>query len=132
VRQLGRFKRDDAADEIIKIYKSDRESRCETFSVERHSLIRRPASTTAAAGYRTNDTNSELRRSAIRVLGERGESAIDDLIKLYDNEQSTDVRKTTLSSLAEIKNNRVEDKLFEVAKVDAVNGFTPQCNSTIR
>ncbi len=35
------------------------------------------------------DTNPELRKTAIRVLSERGEAAVDDLLKLFDSEQST-------------------------------------------
>ena len=119
VRQLGRFKRDDAADEIIKIYKSDVNLDVKRSALRALADTKNPRVQPLLLDIARNDTNSELRRSAIRVLGERGESAIDDLIKLYDNEQSTEVRKTTLSSLAEIKNNRVEDKLFEVAKADA-------------
>jgi len=119
VRQLGRFKRDDAADEIIKVYKSDVNLDVRRSALRALADTKSPRAQPLLLDIARNDTNSELRRSAIRVLGERGESAIDDLIKLYDNEQSAEVRKTTLSSLAEIKNNRVEDKLFEVAKVDA-------------
>ena len=53
---------------------------------------------------------------AIRVLGERGESAVDDLLKLFDSEQVPDVKRSVLQSLSDIKSTRVEDKLFEVAK----------------
>jgi HEAT repeat protein len=41
-----------------------------------------------------------------------------DLINLYDTERIPEVRRTALQSLAEIKNTRVEDKLFEVARND--------------
>jgi HEAT repeat protein len=64
------------------------------------------------------DSNTELRRQAIRVLGERGEAAIDDLIKLYESERIPEVRRTALQSLAQVKSTRVEDKLFEVARAD--------------
>jgi HEAT repeat protein len=57
-----------------------------------------------------------LRRQAIRVVGERGESAVDDLLKLYDSEPVPDVKRAVLTSLSEIKSTRVEDKLFEVAR----------------
>jgi HEAT repeat protein len=48
--------------------------------------------------------------------GERGEAAVDDLLKLFDSEQSPDVKRAVLQSLSEIKSTRVEDKLFEVAR----------------
>jgi HEAT repeat protein len=50
------------------------------------------------------------------VLGERGEAAVDDLLKLFDTEQVPDVRRAALQSLSEIKSTRVEDKLFEIAR----------------
>ena len=118
VRQLGHFKRDDAADEIIKIYKSDVNLDVKRSALRALAETKNPRAQPLLLDIARNDTNSELRRAAIRVLGERGESAIDDLIKLYDNERTPEVRKTTLSSLNEIKNSRVEDKLFEVAKAD--------------
>ncbi len=61
------------------------------------------------------DSNPELRKQAIRVLGERGEAGVDDLLKLFDSEQSPDVRRTVLQSLSDTKSPRVEDKLFAVA-----------------
>jgi HEAT repeat protein len=59
---------------------------------------------------------ADLRRTAIRVLAERGEAAVDDLLKLFDTETNTDVRRAILQSLAEIKSTRSEDKLYEVAR----------------
>ena len=63
-----------------------------------------------------------MRKTAIRALANRGEAAVDDLLKLFDSEQSADVRRTVLQSLSDIKSTRVEDKLFEVARSnDAVD-----------
>jgi len=50
------------------------------------------------------------------VLGERGEAAVDDLLKLFDAETNADVKRSVLQSLSEIKSTRIEDKLFEVAR----------------
>ena len=66
--------------------------------------------------FARTDTNLELRKTAIRALAERGEAAVDDLLKLYDAETVPDVKRSTLQSLSEIKSTRVEDKLFEVAR----------------
>jgi HEAT repeat protein len=62
------------------------------------------------------ETNLELRRQAIRLVGERGEAAIDDLLRLFDTEQAPQVRRAVLQSLSDIKSPRVEDKLFELAR----------------
>jgi len=57
-----------------------------------------------------------LRKTAIRVMSDRGEAAVDDLLKLFDSEQVPEVKRTVLQTLSDIKSTRVEDKLFEVAK----------------
>lgn len=116
VRQLGDFKRDDAADELIKIYNADA-----NIEVKR-SALRSLAETKNSRGQARlleiarSESNPELRKSAIRVMSERGEGAVDDLLKLYDAEQVADVKRSILQTLSEIKSTRVEDKLFEVAK----------------
>jgi HEAT repeat protein len=116
VRQLGHFQREEAADELMKIYSSD-----VNFEVKRAALrslaeTKSPRAQPRLVEIARTDANKDLRRQAIRVLGERGESAVDDLIKLYDTEQVVEVRKAALQSLAEIKTTRVEDKLFDVAR----------------
>jgi HEAT repeat protein len=116
VRQLGHFHTDVAADELMKIYSSDA-----NLEVKR-TVVRSLAETKSAKGYARvleiarNDANVDLRKQAIRVLSNKGEGAIDDLLKLYDAEQAPEVKRAVLQSLSEIKNTRVEDKLFEVAK----------------
>lgn len=116
VRQLGHFERDDAVDEVMKIYSNDT-----NVEVKRAALRSLGETKNARAQARLlevarTETNAELRKTAIRVLSERGEAAIDDLFKIYDAEQSTEVKRSTLQALSDIKSTRVEDKLFEVAR----------------
>ncbi|HEX3251511.1 MAG TPA: HEAT repeat domain-containing protein [Pyrinomonadaceae bacterium] len=116
VRQLGHFHRDDAVEELMKIYANDA-----NVEVKRAALRSLEESKSARAQSRLlevarTETNPELRKTAIRVLGERGEAAVDDLIKLFDAETVPDVKRSVLQSLSEIKTTRVEDKLFEVAR----------------
>ncbi|HJX90083.1 MAG TPA: HEAT repeat domain-containing protein [Pyrinomonadaceae bacterium] len=114
-RQLGHFNREDAVDELMKIYSSDT-----NIEVKRSALRALAESSSARAHSRVlevarTESNPELRKQAIRVLGERGEAGVDDLLKLFDSEQSPDVRRTVLQSLSDTKSPRVEDKLFAVA-----------------
>jgi HEAT repeat protein len=120
VRGLGRFQREDATEELIKIYNSDT-----NIEVKRTALRSLGETKNARAQARLleiarTDTNPELRMAAIRSIGARGEAAIDDLFKLFDSEQTPDVKRAVLKSLSEIKSTRVEDKLFEVAKSNEV------------
>ena len=116
VRQLGHFQREDAAEELMKIYTNDA-----SIEVKRAALRSLAETKNSRAHARLLDvarteTNAELRKTAIRVIGERGEAAVDDLLKLFDAEQSPDLRRAVLQSLSETKSTRVEDKLFEVAR----------------
>jgi HEAT repeat protein len=115
-RQLGNFQRDDAADEIMKIYANDANAEVKKSALRALSETKSPKAQARLLEIARTDTNPELRRQAVRVLGERGEAAVDDLLKLFDTEQVPDVRRAALQSLSEIKSTRVEDKLFEIAR----------------
>jgi len=122
VRQLGRFQRDDAAEELIKIYTNDSNIEVKRAALRSLAETKNPRAQARLLEIARSDTHSDLRKTAIRVLGARGEAAVDDLLKLFDSEQVPDVRRSVLQSLSEIKSTRVEDKLFEVAKSnDAVD-----------
>jgi HEAT repeat protein len=115
VRQLGRSGREDAIEELMKIYANDG-----NLDVKRAALRSLAETKNARAQARIlevakTDPNPELRKQAVRVLSERGEAAVDDLLKLFDSEQSQDVRRAVLQTLSEVKTPRVEEKLFAVA-----------------
>ena len=116
VRQLGHFQREDAADELMKIYTSDANTEVKRAALRSLAETKNPRAQARLLDVARTETSPELRKTAIRVLGERGEAAVDDLFKLFDSEQVPDLRRTVLQSLSEIKSPRVEDKLFEVAR----------------
>jgi HEAT repeat protein len=116
VRQLGEFQRDDVADEVMKIYANDTNIDVKKSALRSLAETKSPKAQARLLEVARTDQNPELRRQAIRVLSERGEAAVDDLLRLYDSEQVPDVRRSVLQSLSEIKSTRVEDKLFEVAR----------------
>jgi HEAT repeat protein len=115
-RQLGRFQRDDAADELMKIYANDANIEVKKAALRSLAETKNPKAQARLLEIARTDTNPELRRQAVRVLGERGEAAVDDLLKLFDTEQAPEVRRAVLQSLSDIKSARVEDKLFEIAR----------------
>ena len=118
VRVLGEFNRDSVIDELMKIYATDTDVDVKRAVLNALSESKSPRAQARLLELARTDPNPELRRNAIHRLGERGEAAIDDLFKLYDAERATDVRRTILQSLSEIKSTRVEDKLFAVARTD--------------
>jgi HEAT repeat protein len=126
VRRLGQFEREDALDELMKIYANDTQLDVKRNALRALAETKSPRAQARLLEVARTDANAELRKQAIRVLGERGEAAVDDLIKLYDSEQVPDVKRSVLQSLSEIKSTRVEDKLFEVAKSNDVTDVRRQ------
>jgi HEAT repeat protein len=120
VRQLGHFQRDDAAEELMKIYANDANIEVKRAALRSLGETKNPRAQARLVEIAHNDTNPELRKTAIRAISERGEAAVEDLLKLFDSEQVPDVRRTVLQSLSEIKSTRVEDTLFEVARSNDV------------
>jgi len=116
VRQLGHFQRDDATDELMKIYATDANVEIKKSALRSLGETKNARAQARLLEVARSDTNADLRKQAIRVLGERGEAAVDDLLRLFDSEQVPDVRRSVLQSLGEVKSTRVEDKLFEVAR----------------
>ena len=116
VAQLGGFERDDAADELIKIYTNDANTDVKRSALHALAETKSPKAQARLLEIARTEPNPDLRKKAIRVVGERGEAAVDDLLRLFDSEQSPDMQRTVLQSLAEIKSPRVEDKLFDVAR----------------
>lgn len=116
VRQLGNLQREDAVDELVKIYASEPQLDVKRAALRSLAETKSPRAQARLLEIARTDTNPELRKQAIRVLSERGEAAVDDLLKLYDAEQAVDVKRSVLQSLSDIKSTRVEDKLFEVAR----------------
>jgi HEAT repeat protein len=116
VRQLGHFQRDDAPDELMKIYANDSNIEVKRTALRSLAETKSPRAQARLLEVARTDTNPELRKTAIRVLSERGEAAVDDLLKLFDSERAPEVRRAVLQSLSDIKSTRVEDKLFEVAR----------------
>jgi HEAT repeat protein len=118
VRQLGEFEREAAVDELMKIYAADSDSEVKRTVLHSLAETKSPRAQGRLLDLARSEPNPELRRQAIHVLAERGAAVIEDLIKLYDNERTPDVRRAVLHSLSEIQDNRVEDKLFDVARND--------------
>lgn len=116
VRQLGHFQREDAAEELMKIYTNDGSTEVKRAALRSLAETKNPRAHARLLEVARTESNAELRKTAIRVIGERGEAAVDDLLKLFDAEQAPDLRRAVLQSLSETKSTRVEDKLFEVAR----------------
>ncbi|HEX7330733.1 MAG TPA: HEAT repeat domain-containing protein [Pyrinomonadaceae bacterium] len=115
VREVGNFQREDAADELMKIYNNEANLEVKRAALRALGDTKNPRAHARLLEISRNESNKELRKTAIRALADRGEAAVDDLLKLFDAETTPDVKRTILQSLSDIKSTRVEDKLFAVA-----------------
>jgi HEAT repeat protein len=115
VRQLGHFERDDAVEELMKIYQNDANAEVKRAVLRSLAETKNPRAQARLMEVAKSDASPELRKTAIRVMSDRGEAAVDDLVKLYDSEQTPEVKRTVLQTLSDIKSTRVEDKLLAVA-----------------
>jgi len=118
IRVMGEFDREAVVDELMKLYTNDTDVEIKRTVLQALSEMKNPRAQTRLLEVARSDANGEMRRQAIRSLSQRGEAAIDDLLRLYDAEQVIEVRRQILQSLGEIKSSRVEDKLFSVASSD--------------
>jgi HEAT repeat protein len=119
VRELGQVERENALDELMKIYQNESDVQVKRAVLQALAETKSTRGQTRLLEIARSDNNAELRRHAIHRLAERGEAVVEDMIKLYESERASEVRRAVLQSLSEIKSTRVEDKLFEVARDDA-------------
>jgi HEAT repeat protein len=117
IHQLGEFG-EQALDELMKLYASETDGDVKRAALHALAETNSPRAQAKILEIARTDPSPELRRNAIRQLGERGEAAVTDLIALYDAERAPDVRRTVLQTLAETKSQRAEEKLFAVARAD--------------
>ena len=117
IHQLGEKGTEAMVDELMKLYAAE-----QTTDVKRHILhafseMKSPrAQAKILEVARNQNEPGDLRRHAIHLLGERGESALDELIRIFDSDRSNDVRRQILHAFSEMESQRAEDKLFEVAR----------------
>jgi len=115
VRQLGDFQHEDTTEELMKIYQNDANIEVKRAALHSFAETKNPRAQARLNEIARTDPNPELRKTAIRVMSDRGEAAVDDLLKLYDSEQAPEVKRAVLQTLSDIKSPRVEDKLLAVA-----------------
>ena len=65
---------------------------------------------------RTTTEPVSVRRRAIHWLGDRKDSAYDDLIQIYNADQNLDIRRQLLHAFADMKDPRAQQKLLEIAR----------------
>ncbi len=61
--------------------------------------------------------HQEIRRSAVHWIGERGdESAVDELMKIYDSDRDAEIRRQILHAFSQMESPRARQRLADAAR----------------
>jgi HEAT repeat protein len=117
IHQLGERNTEAMVDELMKLYAQETNTDVKRHILHAFSEMESPRAQSRIVEIARDQTApADVRRHAVHLLGERGESAFDELARLLDTDRSQDVRRQILHAFSEMDSQRAEDKLFEVAR----------------
>jgi HEAT repeat protein len=108
---------DTTTDELMQIYNADRSHEIRGQILHAFSEMDDPSAAQKLLEAARAGDDPELRKSAIHWLGEKNsEAVVDELTRMYDAEQSRDVKMQILHAFSEMQSPRARAKLLEVAR----------------
>jgi HEAT repeat protein len=116
IHWLGQRNEAGTLDELMSIYNADRNTEIRQKVLHSLSQMDDPRAQAKLSEIARTADDPEVRQQAIHWIGQRGESALDELSKLYQTERDTEVKSQILHAYAQLDSPRALDKLFEVAR----------------
>lgn len=118
IRVLGERRDANAFDELTRIYESDARREVKEQIIQSLADMDDPrAQSRLSEIARSPAGDAELRRMAIRRLGERnGDAAVDELMKIFDAEQDLEIKAEALRALGESGNPRARSRVADIAR----------------
>lgn len=116
IHWLGQRGGAETLDELMSIYTADRNTEIRQKILHSFSQMEDPRARAKLSEIAAGADDPEVRQQAIHWIGQRGESALDELSKLYQSERNTEVKSQILHAFSQIDSPRALDKLFEVAR----------------
>ncbi|HEX7176204.1 MAG TPA: HEAT repeat domain-containing protein [Pyrinomonadaceae bacterium] len=117
VHWLGEQKSPAAFDSLAQIYGADSNVDIKRQIIHALSEMDDPrAQAKISEIARSASESVEVRRQAIHQLGERGESALDELMRIYASERNNEIRRQIIHAFSEMKSPRARQKLIEAAR----------------
>jgi HEAT repeat protein len=116
IHWLGQRGGAETLDELMSIYNADRNQEIRQKVLHSLTQLEDPRAYAKLSEIARGADDPEVRQQAIHWIGQRGESALDELAKLYQSERDTEVKSKILHSYSQIDSQRALDKLFEVAR----------------
>jgi HEAT repeat protein len=120
IRWLADRADDAVADELLKLYNSERELEIRRQILRALSdMGRLPRARTKLLEAARTEANPELRATAIRLISEHADAqSVEMLVSLYDSEQNQQIKTALLRAFAESKEKAGLRKLIDVARRD--------------
>jgi HEAT repeat protein len=103
-------------DELMSIYNADRNTEIRQRILHSLSQMEDPRAYAKLLEIARSSDDSEVRQQAVHWIGQRGESALDDLAKIYQANADNEVRSQVLHAYSQMDSPRALDRLFEVAR----------------
>jgi len=123
IRRLGEQNSDNVADELARLYDTDRTKEVRAQILRAFAEMQSPRAEAKLTEVARSGDEVAWRQLAIRYLGERnGTASLDELIRIFDADKTPEIRAQILRALAEREDPRAQAKLLEVAR----KGETPE------
>ncbi|MDQ1589633.1 MAG: hypothetical protein QOG71_260 [Pyrinomonadaceae bacterium] len=120
ISRLG--ERDGAFDNLVRIYDADRTDEIRKRLLNSFAESDDPRAQAKLLEVARTGDNVELRKFALRRLGEKNnEAMLDELMRVYQGERDLDVKREILNAFADMDSPRAKAKLSEIARNPAEN-----------
>ncbi|MCA1567506.1 MAG: HEAT repeat domain-containing protein [Acidobacteria bacterium] len=114
--------RRDAFDNLVRLYDADRTVEIRKRLLNAFSESGDPRALSKLLEVARSGDGPELRKFAIRRLGEKNSEAIlDELMRVYQTERDADVKREILHAFSDMNSPRATVKLYEIARNPAEN-----------
>jgi HEAT repeat protein len=117
IKRLGEQNSDAVADELGRLYESDKTTEIRTQILRAFSEMQTPHAEAKLVEAARSGGDPAVRQMAIRYLGELDSaSSLDELLRLFDAESTPEIRSRILRALSERDDARAQAKLLEIAR----------------
>ena len=117
-RRLAEEDGEALVEDLIRLYDAERDLEVrENYLHAFESMDGARARTKLLEVARSSAENAELRKTAIRVLGNKEEAgAFDELARLYETETNREIKEQILISLSDMDDPRAQSRLLDIAR----------------
>jgi HEAT repeat protein len=117
IHELGEEGGAAAFDELARLYDAERDRQIKEQLVHAFGDTKDPRGRAKLLQIARNSSEDvRYRRSAIHWLGERDQSAYDDLLQIYNSDQNVEIRRQLVHAFSDMKDPRGLQKLLEIAR----------------